>query len=326
MKLRKIFKSEDGQTVIVAVVALVVVIAIAGLVVDTGMSHLESSELQNAADAAVYAGGSLLPISIDDTAAITELEAKVTSYVMKNGFSMNDISSITLGDVISDRYTSLDVAVNDYVDYTFGKTVGIEGQAVEKSAKIRIESVTRCTDMVPLGTSASEYLAAAAANEAQNIVIKYDGGDGTIGFFGAIDLDGVKGGGAADFESWLTYGYNGYINVGDVLPVESGNMEGATIDGFTARYDACTHFPDDGGCTTEHYVLDCPRVVILILYEMEGTKAVRVTGFVPFILEGIDGDGDIVASHIDVNLYDFESEEVDEDSIEFGFFTPVMVE
>ena len=326
MKLRKIFKSEDGQTVIVAVVALVVVIAIAGLVVDTGMSHLESSELQNAADAAVYAGGSLLPISIDDTAAITELEAKVTSYIMKNGFSMNDISSITLGDVISDKYTSLDVAVNDYVDYTFGKTVGIEGQAVEKSAKIRIESVTRCTDMVPLGTSASEYLAAAAANEAQNIVIKYDGGDGTIGFFGAIDLDGVKGGGAADFESWLTYGYNGYINVGDVLPVESGNMSGATVDGFTARYDACTHFPDDGGCTTEHYVLDCPRVVILILYEMEGTKAVRVTGFVPFILEGINGSGEIVASHIDVNLYDFESEEVDEDSIEFGFFTPVMVE
>ena len=326
MKLKKIFKNESGQTIMIAAVVLMMVIAVAGLVLDLGLAHIKASGLQNAADAAVYAGGSLLPIYTDDTETVTELEAKVASYIIKNGYIADDIVSIELGDVISDRYTSLNVVVDDYVDYTFGKTIGMQGKTVEKSAKIRIETVTRCTDMVPLGTSASEYLAAAAANEAQNIVIKYDGGDGTIGFFGAIDLDGVKGGGAADFESWLTYGYNGYIDVGDILPVESGNMEGATIDGFTSRYESCTHFVDDGGCTSEHYVLDCPRVVILILYEMEGTKAVSVVGFAPFILEGINGDGDIVASHIDVSLYDFESEEVDEDTIEFGFFTPVMVE
>ncbi len=326
MKLKKIFKGESGQTVIIAAVALIVVVVIAGFVIDLGMAHLESSELQNAADSAVYAGGYLLPIAVTDVGVITELNNKVTDYVIKNGYTAEDVNAIELGDVVSGRYTSLKVVVNDYVNYTFGQTVGVEGKEVTKTAKIRIESVTRCTDMVPLGTSSSAYLAAAAANQAQNIVIKYDGGDGTIGFFGAIDLDGVKGGGAADFESWMTYGYNGYINVGDVLPVESGNMSGATVDGFTARYDSCTHFADDGGCTTEHYALDCPRVVILILYEMEGTKAVKVTGFVPFILEGINGNGEIVASHIDVSVYDFDSEEVDEDTIEFGFFTPVMVE
>ncbi|MEX1308052.1 MAG: pilus assembly protein TadG-related protein [Eubacteriales bacterium] len=327
MKLiKRVFKNEKGQTVMIAAVVLMLVIAVAGLVLDLGLSYIEASNLQNAADAAVYAGGSLLPIYEGDTDAIAELETKVESYIIKNGYAAEDISSIELGDVVSDRYTSLKVAVNDYVNYTFGKTIGMQGKSVEKSAKIRIETVTRCTDMVPLGTSATEYLAAAAANEAQSVVIKYDGGDGTIGFFGAIDLDGVKGGGAADFESWLTYGYNGYIEVGETLPVESGNMEGATVDGFTSRYEACTHFADDGGCTAEHYVLDCPRVVILILYEMEGTKAVSVVGFAPFILEGIDGDGDIIASHIDVSVYDFDSEELDEDTIEFGFFTPVMVE
>ena len=326
LKLKKIFKSESGQTLILAALVMTAVIAMAGLVVDFGLAHLEASEMQNSVDAAVYAGGALLPIYEDDTEAITVLEAKVTSYIMKNGYTADDIVSIELGDVVSGRYTSVTVTVDDYVDYVFAKTFGFQGENVEKTAKIRIETVTHCTDMVPLGTTASEYLAAAAANEAQNIVIKYDGGDGTIGFFGAIDLDGVKGGGAADFESWLTYGYNGYIDVGDVLPVESGNMEGATIDGFTARFDACTHFQDDGGCTSEHYVLECPRVIILILYEMEGKKAVSVVGFAPFILEGINGDGDIVASHIDVNMNDFESEELDEDTIEFGFFTPVMVE
>ncbi len=326
MKLRKIMNRESGQTVIIAVVALVIVIVIAGLVIDFGMVHLKSSELQNAADAAAYAGGYLLPIKTIDTTAITELNDKVTEYITKNGYSAADISTVELGDVISGRYTSLRVVVDDYVSYTFGQTIGLDGKEVSKEAKIRIETVTRCTDMVPLGTSADAYLAAAAANEAQNIIIKYGSSDGTIGFFGAIDLDGVKGGGAADFESWLTYGYNGYINVGDVLPVESGNMSGATIDGFTSRYESCTHFPDDGGCTAEHYVLDCPRVVILILYEMEGTKAVKVTGFVPFILEGINGTGEIIASHIDVSVYDFDSVAVDEDTIEFGFFTPVMVD
>jgi hypothetical protein len=312
--------------VIIAAVALVVVVIIAGLVIDLGMVDLKTSELQNAADAAAYAGGYLLPIKTTDAAGITELNNKVTEYIVKNGYSASDISAVQLGDVVSGRYTSLNVVVNDYVSYTFGQTIGLMGKDVSKDAKIRIETVTRCTDMVPLGTSSSSYLAAAAANAAQNIVIKYGSTGGSIGFFGAIDLDGVKGGGAADFESWLTYGYNGYINVGDVLPVESGNMSGATIDGFTSRYESCTHFPSEGGCTAEHYVLDCPRVVILILYEMQGTKAVKVTGFVPFILEGINGNGEIIASHIDVSVYDFDSEAVDEDTIEFGFFTPVMVE
>jgi len=326
LKIKRIGNDERGQTVIVASIALVVILAIAGLVIDLGRAHIQASRLQNAADSAAYAAGVLLPIEVTDEAGIATAKAKAISYIVKNGYDLEDVDDVVLGDVVSGRYTSLRVIVDNYVDYSFAKVIGLEGKEVSKAAKIRIETITSCSDMVPLGTSSSEYLAAVAANEAQNIVIKYDGGDGTIGFFGAIDLDGVKGGGAADFESWLTYGYNGYIDVGDILPVESGNMAGATVDGFTARYDACTHFPDDGGCTAEHYVLDCPRVVILILYEMEGTKAVKVTGFVPFILEGLNGSGEIVASHIDVNADDFDSAEVDDDTIEFGFFTTAMVE
>lgn len=326
MRLKKIFKNEKGSTAIIAAVAFVVVAAVCGLVVDLGTVYIHGSSMQNAADAAVYAIAPNLPLSVTDTDGIQNVQSTAETYLTRNEIDSDCIQGIELSDIVNGKYTSARVVVNDQVFYNFGPIVGVEGADVTKSAKVRLEAATSSTKMVPLGIHADQYSDAIGTNYAQDVVVKYGGGDGDTGFFGAIDLDGVKGGGAKDFASWLAFGYDGTLNIGEVLPVESGNMSGPTETAFTTRYSQCTHFPSQGGCTPEHYEAECPRVIYLIIYTMPSNKEVQIEGFVPFVLGGINSNGEITASHVDVSVNFGDSEEIDAGNIDYGLFRIRLVE
>ncbi|NCB38108.1 MAG: hypothetical protein EOM80_05000 [Erysipelotrichia bacterium] len=59
----------------------------------------------------------------------------------------------------------------------------------------------------------------------------------TPGNFGCLDLDGDHGGGANDYEDRIKYGFEGTINIGDLIYPETGNMAGPTIDGVEYRME-----------------------------------------------------------------------------------------
>lgn len=110
------------------------------------------------------------------------------------------------------------------------------------------------------------------------------------GNFGALDLDGASGGGANDYRNRLINGYEGTLRIGDeasIIIPESGNMVGPTNDGLEARLNACTHSPK---CTIDHYVNECPRIVIVPVYEVHEmqnankVKTMKVVGFAAFLL------------------------------------------
>ena len=324
--LSKFIKNEKGSVAVIAAVAFMSVAAFTGMTIDLGQVYMRGSELQNAADAAAYSVGAMLPINVTDTATQASAEAQIESYITKNGFGATDIQDITFTNNINGRYTAVRVAMHDEVSYSFGPIVGVDGASVDKAAMVGLESVTVCTDMVPLGTTKDQFDAALAANGAQHVVVKYGAGDGETGFFGALDLDGFKGGGANDFMTWLQYGYGGYIQEGDILPVETGNMDGPTQSAFTIRYNACTHYPGDGGCNTSHYVDSCPRVVYLIIYNMVDSHTIEVAGFAPFVLEGNSGAGEIIASHIEVSINEGESTALTSDNIGYGLFKISLME
>ncbi len=300
INLKKLWGREDGASAIIAAFAFIFIIAISGVVVDLGSAYIEGSSSQNAADAAAFSASAKLPVSIDDNAGIQQVKIMATEYAQKNGMNAVSVETVELGDAFQGKYYSIQVRLKSDVAYNFGPIVGINGTTVIKSAKVKLEPVTSSTGAVPLGIQASRLSEVLTATQGQNLVIKYGGGGGTGGFFGALDLDGVKGGGAKDFASWLNFGYDGVLKVGDILPTESGNMAGPTADAFLARYSQCTHFPSQGGCNAEHYDPDCPRVVTIIVYTLLANNTVRVEGFAPFILEGINGNGEIVASKIDI--------------------------
>jgi hypothetical protein len=69
-------------------------------------------------------------------------------------------------------------------------------------------------------------------------IIKQSGGEAlTPGNFGCLDLDGNHGGGANDYEDRIKYGYEGTLEIGDLIYPETGNMAGPTVDGVQYRID-----------------------------------------------------------------------------------------
>lgn len=57
------------------------------------------------------------------------------------------------------------------------------------------------------------------------------------GNFGCLDLDGSQGGGANDYYDWIINGYDGNLNIGDLIYPQTGNIAGKTVDGVQYRLD-----------------------------------------------------------------------------------------
>ncbi|MHB1315740.1 MAG: TadE/TadG family type IV pilus assembly protein [Christensenellales bacterium] len=326
MKIKKFIKREEGAVAIIAALAFIFISAFSGLVVDMGTAYMKASACQNAADAASYASGTLLPVKVEDNAGIQTVKNKAVEYVIKNGFNEANVVSVELEDVSAGTYNSVRVILTSDVAYSFGPIVGINGTTVNKDAKVKLEPVTSTFGAVPLGIETGRFATILTTTQGKNLVIKYGGGDGTEGFFGALDLDGVKGGGAKDFGSWLAFGYGGSLSIGTVLPVEPGNMAGPTTESFMTRYNQCTHYPGQGGCTMEHFDPDCPRVVIIIVYTLLDSKNIRVDGFAPFVLEGLNGNGEIVASKVTFQTPEGETNGVLGGSSDYGIYRARLVE
>ncbi|MFZ5974782.1 MAG: pilus assembly protein TadG-related protein [Bacillota bacterium] len=326
MVLKKIWRREDGSVAVIAAVAFTLIIALCGLVIDLGTAYMQGSVSQTAADAAALAAGTLLPVSADDNAKIQQIKSTAADYAVKNGVPADNVEAVDMEDISGGRCYGVRVRLKTDVSYGFGPILGINGTTVSKSAKVTLKPASSSTAVVPLGIEQTRLQELLAANQTQHLVIKYGGGGGTEGFFGALDLDGVKGGGAKDFESWLAFGYDGILRIGDVLPVEPGNMAGPTTEAFTTRYSQCTHYAGGGGCTLEHFDPDCPRVVTLIVYSLVDSHTVKVKGFVPFILEGTNSKGEIVASKITFQTQQGESEGVIGGTGDYGIYRIRLVE
>lgn len=308
IKLKEIWQREEGAVIVVAAIVFIIVIIMCGIVIDVGSVQIEKSSLQNAADAAAFAASTILPAEAGNPAELEQVHDIALDYAAKNGFDASCVTAVEPENIFNGKYYGVRVRLKSEVPYNFGPIVGLNGTTATKSAKVLLEPVTSSTAVVPLGIEASRLSEVLAATEGIDLIIKYDGGDGTEGFYGALDLDGVQGGGAKDFESWLAFGYDGVLQMGDILPTESGNMSGPTTDAFTTRYNQCTHFPSQGGCNEDHFDLSCPRVVTLIVYTLVDSKTVQVVGFVPFILKGLNGNGEILASKITVKTNEGETD------------------
>lgn len=295
----KIKADESGVITVIVALSMSVIMIFSAFVTDFGLAYLKASDIQNAADAASLAAGQMLPVDSDDDVAIAAVKSTAITYAQKNGVENLLEEDVTLADPVGDKYTSIRVNVPCTVESFFAKTVGINSFSFTKSATVRAAPCTQASGVAPLGVDYIQLTEAIANNNTQHIYLKYGGGDGTEGSYGAIDLDGVVGGGANDFTTWLEFGYAGTIEVGeDLFPVEKGNMADPTTSAVSARYYGCTHFQDQGGCTAEHYDLDCPRILKILVIEKIGSSYVKVKGFAAFVLEGVGENGEVLGSYI----------------------------
>lgn len=294
------FDRESGQTAVLFAMMIVVIIGMLALVIDYGMPARTARRLQNAADSAALAGATLLPAKGLLNAEPARKEA--IAYAGKNGYTDVAVSfrkssgaGITLpdsggGTADGENYTIIDVTVKATVDYTFAKIFGHSSVELERSASAQVKAITSLRGVVPLSIKKDEMDAALASGN-YYMTLKYGGGSGSNGAYGAIDLDGSNGGGASQYKDRLVNGYDGTISVGDLLPAENGNMSGPTESGVQQRYNACTHFPSAGGCTPTQYDKNCPRIMMIPVVVYTGAHTVEIQGFAPFLISSYHGSG-----------------------------------
>jgi Flp pilus assembly protein TadG len=285
-------RDEKGSVLILVTIALSAILTMAALVVDVGIAYCHGSRLQNAADAAVFAGGRLLPAAEGDTDKLCAIEDRTREYLEKNGISPEEIASIDFTDSIDGAYYGLHVSLNTLSETGFARVLGVDSIAVDKQAGVKVRPSLSADDVVPVSVIKDELDLLLEQGQTEHIILKYGGGDGSNGAFGAINLSGVKGGGANQYSNWILSGYTTEITIGEKMyPIEPGNMAGPTSKAFNDRYISCTHFPEEGGCTFQQFEPSCSRVVKIPVVEYINSHNVQIVGFAVFILEDCYANG-----------------------------------
>ncbi len=301
----KILHGERGSLPVVMAIAMTALLSFAALVVDLGAAYVDTAVVQTAADAAVMAAGLSLPVRTDDRAKQADMRGIVEDYLEKNGVSMSADVNIYFAEESGGKYYRIGVDVPAETETTFAKVMGVDELTFTRSAESRAIPCISLADVVPLSVQEAALTSLIEAGNTEHVVLKYGKktGDVVQGAFGAIDLDGVQGGGANDYCTWLANGYSGQLGIGTELPVESGNMAGPTLAGVSARYNACTHYAAEGGCTKDHYVPGCPRVMKVPVVVSLSSKQVEIVGFAAFVLEDYttySSQGYVVGTYVDM--------------------------
>ncbi len=305
--LRRLKKEERGDSIIIVALAMTALLGMTATVTDLGTAYVKTAQTQTAVDAAVMAAGLKLPLESSDTTAVAQATAVARDYLGKNGVADPENASVVFGELNGGKYHSIDVTMAATSETYFAKIFGVEEISFSRAAQARVVPCAAMSDLVPLSIEESTLSSMIAAGTTQHVILKYGSNEEEVenGAFGAVDLDGVKGGGANDYTSWLANGYQAKLTIGTVLPVEGGNMTGPTAAGIAARYNSCTHYPSLGGCNINQYDDECPRVmkVPVITYTDSQHKYVKVVGFAAFVLEDYStyvDEGCVIGSYVDM--------------------------
>ncbi|SES16632.1 Putative Flp pilus-assembly TadE/G-like [Gracilibacillus ureilyticus] len=267
--LRRLYKNEDGNILLLAAAALGGLLFMTGLVIDGGNLFTTKSHLQKTANAAALSGAQELPLSQE---AVTQIVNDVLS-------SHNESES--LQEIIYENGFSVNVVLEKNLPLFFLALFGKESISIQVNAKAGLKEMSSTEGVVPLGIDESTNL-----EYGKSYPLKVGPGDSVEGFFGILALEKK---GAKAYGETLKYGYQEKISIGETFLVQTGNISGATRDGIQYRMDRCP-YPEG-----QFHHRDCARVISIIVYKPSIDKStVEVTGFAYFyITENLNSKGEI---------------------------------
>lgn len=267
--------SESGAVLVFLIATVAVLLAVGSLVLDVGYVFARRTQLANAVDAASLAG--VIELPSDPVNAWT----MASDYLTVNYNSVDNASV-----VIGSDYSSVSVWASDDVRIFLGPVFGLESVSISARAKAQIGPAARVRGVRPFGVVQQDFV------YGQTYLLKSspDGGKLAPGNFGALALGG-KGGN--NYRNNIKHGYDGWIEVGQLIETEPGNMSGPTNQGVQYLMDQCSHYPP---CTYETVRPGCPRLLVVPVVEsfgdVHGRDSVAVVGFACFFLEGCGGQGE----------------------------------
>lgn len=262
--MEKFYKNEKGNVTILVSVIMLILVAMMAFVMDIGVIYVEKVKLSKALDAAILAGGAELPSRKDVAKSIME------EYVVLNGVSLDQVE-IT----IASNGLSAEIIGTNSVEHFFGKIMGFDYTDIEANSKVILGPARSVADGVrPFALTKFEF------SYGDPVTLKQAAGDSFSGNFNAIALGGT---GASVLLDNVLYGYDGTIEVGDVIDTEPGNM--ASI------LNPLSEYIDSINDTFFTYNRGSGRlwtVPVFETLEVEGRDGVVVIGFAQVYVEEID--------------------------------------
>lgn len=260
--LSRLAKEERGSALVLIALMMTVLMGFTALVIDIGLLAVSKNKLTVATDAAALAGAQELPNT-------TLARQRAEEYIQANGVPLSQVAI----DFPSGT-TTIRVQANQQVDYLFAPVIGKESGLVNATSRAGGGAITSMRGIVPLAVLEQEFVFG------QEYQIKVGSGD--TGWFGPVAL-GLRG--ASTYESNIRYGYPSYVNVGDTIETEPGNISGPTSNGIQYRLNSCNHYPK---CTIAAYEENCPRIVHIPVVNAPGQGGradMAVQGFAAFLLK-----------------------------------------
>jgi hypothetical protein len=261
--LRRLRNDERGNALILAALALICLLGIAGVALDGGLIYMTKSELQKVANAAVLSGAQEL----------TNQQEDVEQVVQDILTAHHETSSMSGIQITMNKKVGIDLSKS--VKLTFLPLLGFDSVTVRAHAAAGLGAMGEAEGAAPLGIDQS-----VALNYYQTYQLKVDSSGVQSGNFGVLALGGS---GARTYADNLQYGYQEDVKLGDIINTQTGNIAGDTRTVIQNRVNACTFAPGD---YTER---SCPRILLIPVYtpyesSQNQLKSVKITGFAYFYI------------------------------------------
>jgi hypothetical protein len=274
---------QQGQTLVLFVVMLVVLLGAAAVVIDVGYWYLTKRQAQATADAVALAAAADLP----DTAVAT---SDSSGYRGRNNWQGKVDLTVSSVNSASDTITA---HASTNVPGFFSKVFGIDDVDVGADATARIGSYTGWALNLAPWTMTEDDL-----QWDRDLDLKVVPGDQYApGNFGAINLivpnktECADANGANDYRDLIENTIQScLVQIGDVLDLKTGNMaildDALTKRGAINGLDASTLISYAPNGDPQLTVLEHPNIVVIPIIDqfVNGSRPVKVVNFAYFII------------------------------------------
>jgi hypothetical protein len=284
--------------VVFTAIAMTCMIGFAALSIDVGNLLTARNQLQSATDAAALSGATGL---LENQ---TESTVRAIATAGRNQ-CMNQPLNLTASDINFPSSNQIMVQAQSPVTLNFAPILGINSANISATAVAELSTIVGTTGLKPWGVPDMNY------NPGDIVCIKAGvlGAPGTNpSYFYPIDFPPVNRGipetGASVYRENIMHTSSSFVNVGDIIQVEPGNMVGPTQQGVNYLIDLDPGaywdpgFGGNGGVVNSSSGPDgtalSPRVVVIPMYDPSqapnsGRNIITVTRLGAFFVTGFHG-------------------------------------
>jgi Flp pilus assembly protein TadG len=193
-----------GQTTVLTLVFMVVLLGMAALVLDVGSWYRSDRALQQTADAAALAGAQALP---DSTGTASNLAIE---YADKNGGGLTG-AGITFSGEFGTNDT-IQVKMTRDAPGFFSSVLGLNGATVGAHASARTGLMSQAQYVAPIGVDEKHPMLSGSGCPCFNDPTTLDLQKVGPGAFRILNIDGSRGGtGQQILGDWIMHGFDGYM-------------------------------------------------------------------------------------------------------------------